>query len=174
MLDGTSVASAAGLATSGCKDMAVRAAAGSLPASRSSVGLATQGFVSRPDLTPPQITVHLREWGGPASGCLLSGIAQEIDVATGELLFEWDSHRHQHAPVPVGELRAGRRWRRHTWTLYKVSKKNGAIWRMGGKRSDFSVGQGSRFSWHHHVRAHGDGNLTVFDNGNYNPASQGQ
>jgi hypothetical protein len=138
----------------------------------------------------------LRERGGPAKGYLLSGVAQEIDIATGELLFEWDSYRHAHAPVPVGEtyVRAGDGYgygtsarpfdyfhinsiapdadgdllisSRHTWTVYKVSKKNGSIvWRMGGKKSDFSMGPGSRFSWQHHARAHSHGKLTVFDNG---------
>jgi hypothetical protein len=32
--------------------------------------------------------------GGPASGTVLSGVVQEIDVATGTLLFEWDSMDH--------------------------------------------------------------------------------
>jgi hypothetical protein len=32
--------------------------------------------------------------GGPAKGTVLSGVAQEIDVATGQLLFEWDSLDH--------------------------------------------------------------------------------
>jgi hypothetical protein len=32
--------------------------------------------------------------GGPVSGTALSGVAQEIDVATGKLLFEWDSLDH--------------------------------------------------------------------------------
>ena len=36
---------------------------------------------------------------------------------------------------------------------------------MGGKKSDFSMGPGSRFSWQHHARAHSHGKLTVFDNG---------
>lgn len=35
--------------------------------------------------------VDLRPVGGPATGHLLSGVAQEIDIATGDLVFEWDS-----------------------------------------------------------------------------------
>ncbi len=138
--------------------------------------------------------VDLRERGGPASGCLLSGVAQEIDIATGELLFEWDSHRPWRTPVPVWETyeRVGDGYgtsarpfnyfhinsiatdadgdllisARNTWAVYKVSRKNGSIvWRMGGKKSDFTMGPGSRFFWQHHARTHGHGEFTVFDNG---------
>ncbi len=38
--------------------------------------------------------VRLSGVGGPASGVLLSGVAQEIDIATGHLLLEWDSINH--------------------------------------------------------------------------------
>ncbi len=139
-------------------------------------------------------SADLREWGGPANGYLFSGVAQEIDIATGELLFEWDSYRQERAPVPVGETyqRVGDGYgtatrpfdyfhinsvapdadgdllisSRHTWTIYKVSRKDGSIvWRMGGKRSDFSMGRGSRFAWQHHARAHSDSMVSVFDNG---------
>jgi hypothetical protein len=36
---------------------------------------------------------------------------------------------------------------------------------MGGKKSDFRMGPGSRFFWQHHARTHGHGTFTVFDNG---------
>src|SRR5262249_60400539 len=32
--------------------------------------------------------------GGPKNGWLFSGVAQEIDIETGKLLFEWDSLDH--------------------------------------------------------------------------------
>jgi Arylsulfotransferase (ASST) len=35
--------------------------------------------------------VDLSAVGGPSNGYLLSGVAQEIDIATGKLVFEWDS-----------------------------------------------------------------------------------
>ena len=38
--------------------------------------------------------VDLRAVRGPASGYLVSGVVQEIDIATGKLLFEWDSWDH--------------------------------------------------------------------------------
>src|SRR5262249_2252757 len=57
VLAGTVAASAAGLGVSGCKDIA-GSRAGNPPASRSRVRPAQEGFVSRPDLTPPGITVR--------------------------------------------------------------------------------------------------------------------
>jgi hypothetical protein len=35
--------------------------------------------------------VDLRPVGGPAKGVMVAGVCQEIDIATGELVFEWDS-----------------------------------------------------------------------------------
>ena len=44
--------------------------------------------------------------GGPAAGSVFDGIVQEIDIATGAVLFEWHSLDHvgldeSHAPVPA-------------------------------------------------------------------------
>ena len=43
------------------------------------------------------VTTDLSRVGGPANGMVLSGVVQEIDIATGKVLFEWDSLDH----VPV-------------------------------------------------------------------------
>jgi hypothetical protein len=131
--------------------------------------------------------------GGPARGWAISGVAQEIDVATGDLVFEWDSL--DHVPVTESHQRfAGGTHRnpynyfhinsislapdgdllissRNTWTVYKVARPSGRIaWRLGGRKSNFSLGNGARFYWQHHVRPHdpgpgGHSTLTVFDNG---------
>jgi hypothetical protein len=135
----------------------------------------------------------LRSLGGPASGWVISGVAQEIDVATGDLVFEWDSLDH----VPVTESHQrfnGGTHRnpynyfhinsislasdgdllissRNTWTIYKVARPSGrVVWRLGGRKSNFSLGHGARFYWQHHVREHagtqpGHITLSVFDNG---------
>ncbi|HEY3976879.1 MAG TPA: arylsulfotransferase family protein [Streptosporangiaceae bacterium] len=127
--------------------------------------------------------------GGPASGgYVVSGVAQEIDIATGALVFEWDSRDHvplteSHqafaggtrdnpynyfhinsiSVAPDGDLLISAR---NTWTIYKVARPSGRIaWRLGGKKSDFALGPGVRFHWQHHVRPHGPDVLTVFDNG---------
>lgn len=132
--------------------------------------------------------------GGPSDGYMVSGVAQEIDIATGKLVFEWDSldhvpiedtyqpfdyknrtygtirqpfnafHINSIALAPDGNLLI---CSRNTWTVYKVNRKTGDImWRMNGKHSDFTMGPGAHFSWQHHARSHGDGStFTVFDNG---------
>jgi hypothetical protein len=132
----------------------------------------------------------LSKLGGPKKGWLLSGIAQEIDIATGELLFEWDSLDHvgfDETNLPVegghgtksmpydyfhintiedagdGDLLIGAR---NTWCMYKVSRKTGEIvWRLGGKKTDFTMAPGSQFYWQHDTRLHDRTTLTVFDDG---------
>jgi len=38
------------------------------------------------------------------------------------------------------------------------------LWRLGGKRSDFTLGLNVRFAWQHDARRRPDGALTLFDN----------
>jgi len=132
----------------------------------------------------------LSRLGGPKRGWLLSGQAQEIDIETGELLFSWDSLDHvgfDETYLPVqgghgtrsmpydyfhintiedagdGDLLIGAR---NTWCMYKVSRKTGEIiWRLNGKKTDFTMAPGSEFYWQHDTRLHGPGVLTVFDDG---------
>ena len=47
--------------------------------------------------------VDLRSVGGQASGYLVSGMVQEIDIKTGKLLFKWDSWDRTHPHVPISE-----------------------------------------------------------------------
>ncbi len=132
----------------------------------------------------------LSKLGGPTRGWLLSGQAQEIDIETGELLFSWDSLDHigfDETYLPVegghgtkdkpydyfhintigeagdGDLLIGAR---NTWCVYKVSRKTGEIvWRLNGKKTDFTMAPGSEFYWQHDTRLHGPDTLTVFDDG---------
>jgi len=46
--------------------------------------------------------VDLRPVGGPRKGVVVAGVCQEIDIATGELVFEWDSLQDG---VPLAETR---------------------------------------------------------------------
>lgn len=126
--------------------------------------------------------------GGKKNGWVLSGVAQEIDIATGKILFEWDSL--DHVPVtdtrqklgggskdspfdyfhinsicvaPDGDLIISAR---NTCTVYKVARPGGAVrWRLGGERSSFTMGAGTRFYWQHHARPHGATALSLFDDG---------
>ncbi|HEX6932764.1 MAG TPA: arylsulfotransferase family protein [Streptosporangiaceae bacterium] len=146
--------------------------------------------------------VDLRPVGGPSRGYIVSGVVQEIDIATGRVLLEWDSWDRQHPPIHVSEsyqkLGVGDGGdgtadspynychlnsiavdqdgdllisARNTCAVYKVGRKTGKIvWRLNGKRSDFTMGPGSAFWWQHHVRPHSGGRLSIFDNAANGPA----
>ena len=55
---------------------------------------------------------------------------------------------------------------RKTSAVYKVDRNTGeVIWRLGGKRSDFEMGEGTRFAFQHDARRLRDGTISIFDNG---------
>jgi len=113
---------------------------------------------------------------------VLDAVVQEIDVATGQVVFEW--HSLDHVPItesyePVdasydyfhinavnldndGNLLISGR---HTWTVYKVDRHTGKIlWRLGGKKSDFTLGPGVHFAWQHNPLPAGENTIRLFDN----------
>jgi Arylsulfotransferase (ASST) len=114
------------------------------------------------------------------------GVVQEVDISTGGVRFEWQSIAHvgldeSYATPPKkssapfdyfhinsidvdtdGNLLVSAR---NTHTVYKIGRRSGAIlWRLGGKRSDFTFGPGARFAWQHDARRLPDGTLSLFDN----------
>ena len=128
----------------------------------------------------------LSSFGGLTDGALLEGVVQEIDIETGEVLFEWHSLDHvaieecyfdppedPEAPFDYfhfnsvdvdhdGNLLVSAR---KTCTVYKIDRQTGGvIWRLGGKRSDFEMGEGARFAYQHDARRLPGGTLSVFDN----------
>jgi len=132
------------------------------------------------------IPYDLSAVGGPTDGSVVDGIAQEIDVATGGVVFEWHSLDHvdlaeSQAPVPTA---AGAvydyfhinavNWdedgniiinARNTWTTYKVDHRTGAVlWRLGGKNSSFTLADGVAFAWQHDPEAVDHSTLRLFDN----------
>ena len=104
-----------------------------------------------------QYNVDLTPVGGPKNGVLVSGVAQEIDVATGKVLFEWDSMDHVALTETYNTYLAKKPGMgqggtlvnpfdyfhinsispmpdgdllisaRNTWALYKVSRKTGKV-----------------------------------------------
>jgi Arylsulfotransferase (ASST) len=130
---------------------------------------------------------------GPARGTVVEGVVQEVDVATGAVLFEWHSLREvplSDSYMEVPRSTRGNPWDyfhvnsvdldadgnflisgRHTHAVYKVDRATGRIlWRLGGKRSDFLMGPGTRFLWQHDARRRADGAITIFDNRARRPA----
>ena len=126
--------------------------------------------------------------GGPKDGLAWQGILQELDIETGEVLFEWHSIDHvgldETYATPSQDGRTGLDYfhinsidvdhdnnllvsARETSTVYRIDRKSGeVIWRLGGKKSDFQMGEGAGFAFQHDARRLPDGNISIFDNGN--------
>ena len=106
-------------------------------------------------------TADLTSIGGPANQTVINGVAQEIDIRTGKVLFEWNSADHvpyseSEQPLPAS---ASTPWdwfhinavkvdshgdllidARNTWTAYDVDRRTGDInWKLGGKDSSFTL-----------------------------------
>lgn len=58
---------------------------------------------------------------------------------------------------------------RHMDEITKINRSTGAIiWRLGGKNNQFTfINDPERFSYQHDIRRISNGNITLFDNGNY-------
>jgi hypothetical protein len=125
--------------------------------------------------------------GGPKDAPVWGGIAQELDLETGEVLFEWHSLDHigveeSYRPPPENpdepldyfhinsiEVEPDGNFlidAKGTYAVYKVDCESGQIhWRLGGKRSDFEMGPGTRTVSQHDARRQPNGTITIFDNG---------
>ena len=125
--------------------------------------------------------------GGAKDGVAWQGIVQELDIETGEVLFEWKSLDHvgldetyvdpreDHYPgvdyfhinsIDVDHDNNLLVSARETSTVYKIDRSTGeVIWRLGGKKSDFEMGPGTRFAYQHDARRLPDGTISIFDNG---------
>jgi hypothetical protein len=125
--------------------------------------------------------------GGSEGGRAWQGIVQELDIESGEVLFEWKSLEHVALEETYVEARedhySGIDYfhinsidvdhddnllisARETSAVYKVDRNTGeVIWRLGGKRSDFEMGEGTRFAFQHDARRLRDGTISIFDNG---------
>jgi hypothetical protein len=106
-------------------------------------------------------TANLTSIGGPADQTVINGVVQEINIATGQVLFQWNSEDHvpfsqSEQPLPAS---ASTPWDwfhinavkldtngnllidgRDTWTTYEVNRNSGSIlWQLGGKDSSFKL-----------------------------------
>jgi Arylsulfotransferase (ASST) len=134
------------------------------------------------------ILCNLSSVGGPSYAGVTDSLFQEIDVATGLVMYEWTSidhvalaesyepasrsntatpydffHLNSVNPDPDGSVMISSR---NTWTVYKLDGRTGQIvWRLGGKHSSFKMGAGTGTAWQHDPRELADGAISVFDNG---------
>ncbi|MBV8734607.1 MAG: arylsulfotransferase family protein, partial [Solirubrobacterales bacterium] len=136
-------------------------------------------FVCYPDSVPTDLSAL----GGPQNGTVQQSVIQEVDVRSGQVLFEWRSlehigveesyqrpatpldyiHINSIAVAPDGNLLVSARC---TWALYKLDRRTGSvIWRLGGKLSDFQLGPGAQFSWQHDAVQPNASTITLFDDG---------
>jgi hypothetical protein len=129
----------------------------------------------------------LRFLGGPCDARVVDGVVQEIDIATGLVLFEW----HSVGQVPLTEsdeplpTRRGEAYdyfhvnsvdqdaagdllisARHTSAVYKIDRDTGEIeWKLGGKNATLRGGSGT-FIWRQHdARFEDGGRIRILDNG---------
>ena len=125
--------------------------------------------------------------GGPKDGMAWEGIAQELDIETGKVLFEWRSLEHvgveesyrkppQDPSTPLDYFHINSIdidfddnlliSAKGPYAVYKIDRESGeVIWRLGGKESDFEMGPGTRTVSQHDARRQSDGTITIFDNG---------
>ncbi len=120
---------------------------------------------------------------------VLNCTVQEIDILTGNVLFQWDSLDHvplqaSYAAVPsptggsydyfhINSVQEGADGSliisaRNTWAVYDVDHTTGSvIWTLGGKASSFTMSDGTRTAYQHDASLHPGGLMTIFDDGDW-------
>ncbi|MGH8942299.1 MAG: arylsulfotransferase family protein, partial [Acidimicrobiia bacterium] len=125
--------------------------------------------------------------GGVKNDTVWQCIVQELDIESGEVIFEWHSLEH----VELSEPRTRPYDHLHTnsidildkdhllisarakSTVYKLDRRTGeVVWRLGGEKSDFEMGPGTMFAYQHDARPRSDGTITIFDNGSPSTVEQ--
>ncbi|KAL4909332.1 hypothetical protein BDW74DRAFT_146397 [Aspergillus multicolor] len=128
------------------------------------------------------VPADLTPWGAsPEQQWIVDAIIQELDIETGELLFEWSSLEHvspDEAILPINPGQAGSGYNssdawdyfhinsvdkdsegnylisaRDACSVHKINGTSGEIiWRLGGVKSDFELGENVKFCFQHHAR----------------------
>jgi len=127
---------------------------------------------------------------GSSRGAIVDTAIQEIDIKTGLVRWEWHSLDHVGAAESEVEVPTGATpWdyfhlnsidlepggdifisARSTWAGYQLQGATGKVlWRLGGNRSSFKMGPGSRTAWQHDGRVLPNGEVTFFDDGSNPP-----
>ncbi|CEL04131.1 hypothetical protein ASPCAL05263 [Aspergillus calidoustus] len=140
------------------------------------------------------IMMDLRSVGGPEIGWIYDCLFQELNIATGELIFEWRASDkfavHTTYEILSGETGNKRASAfdffhinsidkdergnyiisaRHLHAIFCISRSTGnVLWALGGKDNEFkdlSNGEATGFSWQHDARWHMESSaITLFDN----------
>jgi Arylsulfotransferase (ASST) len=140
------------------------------------------------------VKMNLTAYGGTAHQVVWDYVVQEIDVATGNVLFSWDSL--DHVPVTDSDYPVPRDGRafdyfhgnsisltpdgnllisgRRVSAVYKVNSATGAImWELGGKHSSFTLAPSGQqwFCYQHDARQPKPNVVTLFDDGGAGPST---
>lgn len=136
------------------------------------------------------VPYDLTRFGGPADGSVVDMVIQEQDSAR-NVVFEWRGLQHVPltnsyfpltATLPVDYMhtnaiepdRDGNLLisNRNTSDVIKIDRNTGKVlWRMGGRNNEFNFSGDSGFWLQHDVRRLPNGNITLFDNGNFHSPS---
>lgn len=138
------------------------------------------------DLTPA---------GKSGKGWIYDGLFQEIDIETGELLFQWrasdyyglddslfaikdkgsapnNAHAYDYFHINSVDKRADGTYlvsSRYMHSVTCISSTGQVLWILGGKRNMFqdlsSDGSATGFTWQHDARWYSDNVITLLDNG---------
>jgi hypothetical protein len=136
---------------------------------------------------PVVIPYDLSPVGGPVDGQLIDSYCEEVDIATGEVLFRWNAadhvpltdsylplldgppgpydffHMNSISITPDDHLLISSR---HCCALYKVDRRTGAVvWTLGGMSSSFAVAPDAVFGFQHHAIYEGPNTIRLFDDG---------
>ena len=132
---------------------------------------------------------------GSSHGTITDTAIQEIDMKTGLVRWEW--HSLDHIGVSESETETptdATPWdwfhinsidveggdsnqsgnifisARSTWAGYQLQAPTGKIlWRLGGLKSSFKMGPGTKTAWQHDGRVLANGEITFFDDGSNPP-----
>lgn len=138
--------------------------------------------------------MDLTSVGKASDGWVYDGLFQEIDIETGDLLFEWRARDHYAANesfFDVGDKSAAPTASdaydyfhinsidkksdgtylissRYMHSITCISSTGDILWILGGKRNmfkDLSGGSATDFTWQHDARWYSDNIITLLDNG---------
>jgi hypothetical protein len=130
------------------------------------------------------VRYDLSKYGGSASATVMEAVVYEVNLSTGQLMYEWHSLQH----VPVTDTYASLKAStvdyfhinsiaidsdgnpvlsgKNLSTVMKINRQTGAVmWRLGGKHSTFRFTNGRAQSLQHDARIVGPNTYSVFDNG---------
>jgi hypothetical protein len=124
--------------------------------------------------------------GGQKNDLVMDNVVQEVDIKTGKVLLDWHvfgsiAPSESYGAVPKDpelpydyahlnsvEVDSGGNLlvsARATHAVYRINRQTGKLMeRIGGKKSDYKMGRGSRTAWQHDARQISPTQISLFDN----------